>query len=64
MMVVFVFDSDYNNRMLKRRRRIQKYISALKQKKRGIDAEDVDKLKIEDEDNEVKPYYSKKKVDR
>ena len=35
--------------MLKRRRRIQKYIGALKAKKRGIDAEDVDRLKIEDD---------------
>jgi hypothetical protein len=36
--------------MLKRRRRIQKYINALKLKKKGITKEDVDALKIEEED--------------
>ncbi len=38
------------NPMLKRRRRIQKYINALKLKKKGITKEDVDALKIEEED--------------
>ena len=35
-----------NIAMLKRRRRIQKYIKALKNKARGISAQDVEKLKI------------------
>ena len=32
--------------MLKRRRRIQKYISALKLKKKGMTAKDVQQLKL------------------
>lgn len=35
--------------MLKRRKRIQKYILALKNKKKGINREDVEKLKLEPE---------------
>lgn len=39
--------------MLKRRKRIQKYILALKNKKRGISLEDVEKLKLESEGHPV-----------
>lgn len=41
--------------MLKRRRRIQKYIKALKTKKKGLTQEDIEKLKIEDEDHPNNP---------
>jgi hypothetical protein len=34
--------------MLKRRRRIQKYIHALRNKRRGLGKEDVERLKMED----------------
>ena len=36
--------------MLKRKRRIQKYIKALKNKRKGTSQEDVEKLKIEEEE--------------
>lgn len=43
--------------MLKRRRRIQKYINSLKLKKKVLSAEDVAKLKLEEnEDSDLEAH--------